>query len=403
MKIMVILPRFPYPLEKGDKLRAYHQIRTLSAAGNEIYLFALSHNPVNEAAIGEMSKYCKSVRVVRLSKFLGVFRVLRNFFGVRSLQIGYWDGRKSQKACRKFEAEVQPDVIYSQMVRTIKYAAHSRLPKVIDFQDALSMNQERQMMKHRGLRYFLQHYEFKMLRSAEFNASGIFDAMTIISETDAEAIPCRKGTEIDIVRNGVDFDYFHPMECPKLYDVVFCGNMQYKPNIDAARYLVNDIMPHVWHSHPEAKVLIAGATPRPSVRQLASDRVTVSGSVDDIRPCYAQSEVFVAPMRLGSGLQNKLLEAMSMGIPCVTTQVANVSLGAAEGSEVLLGSDATTLAASITRLLDDETLRSTLAANASRFVKEGFSWEHTGHQLQAVLEKAVAKHKSDEEVELEDE
>ncbi len=402
MKILIILPRFPYPLEKGDKLRAYHQIRTLST-NNEVYLFALSHDRVEDMSIKEMRRFCKDICVVRLSKFKGALRAVRNLFGVRSLQIGYWDSSKARKQLRHFEAKVNPDVIYTQMIRTIKYAAHSQRPKVMDFQDALSMNYERRMLNYKGLRYFVLHYEFKMMRSAEYNACGIFDGLTIISETDSHAIPQHKETEIAIIRNGVDFDYFHQMDMEKRYEVVFCGNMQYKPNIDASRFLVGEVMPIVWRTHPNARVVLAGATPKASVRQLASDRVKVTGSVIDIRPFYAQSKVFVAPMRIGSGLQNKLLEAMSMGIPCVTTPLANDSLGATDGSEVLLGRDAGQLATAIIRMLDNEALRQSIAEQAQKFVHTHFSWEATGQQLEAVLHNAIENHSRHNETAMEDE
>lgn len=402
MKILIILPRFPYPLEKGDKLRAYNQIRSLSE-NNEIYLFALSHQRVGEEMIAEMRRYCKDIKVVRLSKVKGLLRVVRNFLSIRSLQIGYWDSCNARRQYRQFEAEVKPDVIYAQMIRTIKYAAHSEYPKVMDFQDSLSMNMERRMLQKRGLLYFILHYEFKMLRSAEFNACGIFDRMTIISERDSEAIPQHKNTEIDIIRNGVDFDYFHPMEMPKEYDIVFCGNMQYHPNIDASRFLVDEVMPIVWKSHPQARLLLAGATPKNGVRQLATSRVTVSGTVDDIRPCYASAHVFVAPMRVGSGLQNKILEAMSMGIPCVTTSIVNVSIGAKDGEEIIIADDANAIAASIVRLLDDESLRHSLATEAGKFVRERFSWRSAGDDLQAVLQKAITTHIKHEEEQLEEE
>jgi glycosyltransferase involved in cell wall biosynthesis len=124
------------------------------------------------------------------------------------------------------------------------------------------------------------------------------------------------------VPNGVDTEYFKaeavkPEPAPQPpYSVVFTGNMSYAPNVDAARFLVEEVMPTVWKSFPDAKVLIAGADPRPSVRALANKGpkgcVTVSGRMDDIRDAYTSAAVFVAPMRIGSGMQNKLLEAMSM-------------------------------------------------------------------------------------------
>ena len=392
-------------MEKGDKLRAYHQIRTL-AQHNDIYLFAISHQPVAESQLAEMRRYCKGICVANPHKGSSAARAASNVFRLRSLQAGYWYSARIHRRYRKFEAQVKPDVVYSQMVRTMAYVADSPYPKVMDFQDALSMNVERRMMASRRVvnkagtihsgsspRYHLLHYEFKMLRSLEYNAFKIFDALTIISETDSNAIPHHHHQSIHIIPNGVDFDYFRPQEMPKQYDIVFCGNMQYKPNIDAARYLVLDIMPLVWKHCPDAKVLLAGATPKAAVRRLASDKVVVSGSIPDIRNAYASSHIMVAPMRIGSGLQNKLLEAMSMNIPCVTTSLANLSLGAQPDHDILVADSAADIAAAIVRLLGDDSLRSTIATNASSFVRSHFSWEATTATLESVLRAAVEQNK----------
>ena len=185
--------------------------------------------------------------------------------------------------------------------------------------------------------------------------------------------------------------------------MVFCGNLQYRPNIDASRYLVEDIMPIVWQTHPEARLLIAGATPKGVVRQLASSRVTVSGSVEDIRSCYASAHVFVAPMRIGSGLQNKILEAMSMGIPCVSTSIVNASIAAQNGVQMLVADEPQSIAASIVQLLDNEELRQEMAAKAQSFVREKYSWQMAVKKLEEVLEQVISSHAKYEEERLEEE
>ena len=392
MKIIVVLPRFPYPLEKGDKLRAYNQIRSLSKLGHEVYLFCVSHDKVTEQQIEVMNSYCKEVVVVRLNRLVSCKNALRNFLASKSIQIGYWDSKRSRRAYKALEKRVAPDVIYSQMVRTMPLVARSSVPKVMDFQDALSLNMERHMAHcRRGLRHFAYHFEFKMLRSTEYNAFKIFDALTIISEPDSDAIPHRKNGEIKIIPNGVDFDYFQPLEREKKYDVVFCGNMQYAPNVDASCYLAEKVMPHVWKVLPEATLLLAGATPVKAVQRLASDKVFVSGSVDDIRECYASARVFAAPMRLGSGLQNKLLEAMSMRMPCVTSTVANGALGAENGREILIGDNAEEVASHIVRLLQSREECDTLAQNGYDFVHRSYSWESFGSKLADVLKTATER------------
>lgn len=389
MKILVVLPRFPYPLEKGDKLRAFHQVRTLSAH-HEVYLFCVSHCPVLPEHIEALQPYCKEICVVKSPKLVNVKNILRNYFNTKSLQLGYWDSRKARKAYKAFEKKVAPDVIYNQMVRTMPLVARSPLPKVMDFQDALSMNTERRMEQSRGLWHYILHFEFKMLRSTEYNAFKIFDALTIISEPDSEAIPHNKNGEIHIIPNGVDFDYFHPIETAKKYDLVFCGNMGYDPNVKASQFLIQEVMPIVWREYPNAKVLLAGTTPKNVVRKLMSDKVTVTGWVEDIRQCYAQARIFVAPMQTGSGLQNKLLEAMSMQMPCVTTSIANVPLGA--DGEVLVGDDPEQFAENILMLLRDDERCRQLGMAGYRFVREHFSWESAGSKLEAVLTEAANRH-----------
>lgn len=392
MKILVVLPRFPYPLEKGDKLRAYHQIVELSKR-HEIYLFCVSHCSVADEDIKALEPYCRQIRVVRLNKLVCWTNIVRNWFASKSLQMGYWNTKHSKRACRNFAREVQPDVVYNQMVRTMPLVARLPFPKVMDFQDALSMNTERRMERSRGLWHYVLHYEFKMLRSSEYNAFSFFDGLTIISETDSEAIPHKKNGEIRIVLNGVDTDYFNATHYPQPnnHSICFCGNMAYAPNVDAARYLVKEVMPLVWEECPEATVLIAGADPKHPVKALASDRVTVSGHLPDIRDAYASSQLFVAPMRIGSGLQNKLLEAMAMQRPCVTTSLANTPLGAVSGEHLLVGDDAASLAAHIVSLLNDADLRSRIASLGHSFVQQNYSWSAAVQPLEELLNAVVAK------------
>ena len=389
MKILVVLPRFPYPLEKGDKLRAYHQIKEL-AKHNEVYLFCVSHTKVLPEHIEQLKPFCRDIRVVHSPRLVNYKNVVRNYLYTKSLQIGYWDSLKARRSYKKFERQVMPDVLYSQMVRTMTLVSRSPIPKVMDFQDALSMNTERRMDQSHGLWHYILHFEFKMLRSTEYNSFRIFDALTIISETDSEAIPHRKNGDIHIIPNGVDFEYFHPIECEKKYDIVFCGNMRYEPNVHASRYLVNQVMPLVWKEFPNATLLLAGAYPKHKVSQLASERVTVSGYVDDIRQSYASARIFAAPMQTGSGLQNKLLEAMAMGLPCVTTPLANDSLRAEEGREILVGNSPQQIAGHIISLLRDQTMRETLAANGNAFVQNNYSWEVAGEKLEEVLQNVVS-------------
>lgn len=166
--------------------------------------------------------------------------------------------------------------------------------------------------------------------------------------------------------------------------------MSYAPNVDAARFLVQQVMPIVWETMPHATVLLAGADPKHAVRSLASDRVTVSGHLPDIRSAYASARIFVAPMRIGSGMQNKLLEAMSMGLPCVTTSIAATPLHATPLEHLLVGDSAEEIADRIVKLDNEEIYRS-IADGGHRLVQQHFSWSAAVQPLEDIFNELVAK------------
>ena len=372
MKILVLLPRFPYPLDKGDKLRAYHQIVELSKQ-HEIYLFALSHHRVKHDDYDHLNTYCTAVNYIQLYWWESAWGILSAFLAGKPLQLGYWSSRRARRAYTNWERQIQPDVVYCQMVRTMPTVADSSYRKVLDFQDALSLNTRRRMERSHGLLKLILRYEYRALQRTEQEALSLFDATTIISPIDRDAI----SPSVSIIPNGVDTEYFntqaltHPIN--QIFSIVFCGNMSYAPNVDAACWLVKEIMPWVWSQIPSATLLLAGADPKPAVKALAGPKVTVSGRLDDIRTAYASSKVFVAPMRIGSGMQNKLLEAMAMGLPCVTTSIAATPLGATPWEHLLVGDTAEEIANLIVKLTIEEIPHS-IADDGHRFVLDHFSW-----------------------------
>ncbi|MBQ8703706.1 MAG: glycosyltransferase [Bacteroidales bacterium] len=382
MRILVVLPRFPYPLDKGDKLRAYHQIVEL-AKRHEVHLFALSHKRVPHDDYDHLHTLCTAVDYVHLHWWESAWGVLKAFLGGKPLQAGYWTLRRARQEYLRWEQQVQPDVVYCQMVRTIPTVEGSSCRKVLDFQDALSLNTHRRMEYSHGPLRWILHYESRALQRYEQQALALFDATTVIAPADRDAI----SPSVHLVPNGVDTDYFSPRAAgvsPK-YSIVFTGNMSYAPNVDAACWLVNEIMPTVWKRCPYGiNVLIAGADPKPAVRALAGPRVTVSGRLPDIRSAYASARMFVAPMRIGSGMQNKLLEAMAMGLPCVTTSIAATPLGATPWEHLLVGDTAEEIADLIVKLTIDE-MHHAIADGGHRFVLEHFSWPAAVEPLEEIL------------------
>ena len=387
MKIFVLLPRIPYPLEKGDKLRAFNQIKQL-AKHNEIILCALNDNPkVNEQdAFHALQPYCQSINFIKISKPQILLGLIRAFFKGLPMQCGYFYNRKAVKRIDTLIDKHKPDMLFGQLLRVAEYIRHKDLPKAIDYQDIFSYGMKRRADIASFVTRPIYNMEYRRLCRYEAAIFEDFDVKTIISEPDRDLFPHERRNEILVIPNGVDHDYFKPQEQEKKYDLVFTGNMSYPPNVNAVEYLANEILPIVWKTLPEVKMYIAGATPDPKVKKVASNKIIVSGWLDDIRDAYAQSRVFIAPMRIGTGLQNKLLEAMSMRLPAITSPLANASLGAKPDEEILIGSNAEEMAQHIITLLTDKEKAEHIAQAGYNFTNRVYDWG----KATEILENAMA-------------
>lgn len=386
MRIFVLLSRIPYPLEKGDKLRAFNQIKILSQK-HEIILCALntSRKKDKQKAFESLQPYCRSVNFIDLPFTGRVINVLKAYFTGLPLQVGYFFNKKAQKKINQLIVEYRPDHLYGQLTRVASYLIGQQIKKTLDYQDAFSYGLKIRAERSRFPKNILLKMEHHRLAKFEHYVFNFFDLKTIISEQDRNHINHPKKSTIKIIKNGVDFDFFYPKEAVKNYDIVFTGNMNYPPNVDAAQFLIKDIMPKIWAVKQQTKVLIAGANPNVKVRQLKNQKVTISGWMEDIRSAYYSSKVFIAPMRLGTGLQNKLLEAMSMKIPTVTTPLANQALNAVNNKEIMIGDDAQQLAEKILLILENKSLQKTLTENAYSFVHKNHSWAAITNSLEQFI------------------
>jgi len=386
MRIFILLSRIPYPLEKGDKLRAFHQLKELSK-NNEIILCAL--NPVSgidkQKAFSSLQPYCRSINFLDLPFFGRVINIARAFLSNLPLQAGYFYNHKASREVKRLIKEYKPDHVYCQLIRTAEYVKQIPIAKTIDYQDVFSYGMKRRIATSSIFFRPFVRIEYKRLANYEAEVFDLFDHHTIISIPDRDLIPHPDSERIHVILNGVDHEFFKPQDAGKKFEVVFTGNMAYPPNVDAAVFLAKEIMPLVWKQHPEARLLLAGASPDSRVSALKSEKVSVSGWMDDIRDAYASSRIFIAPMRLGTGLQNKLLEAMSMKLPTITTTLANNALCAINEKEILVGETATSLANHIIRLIDNPATYQQIAENGHRFVKKQYNWGETARQLESIF------------------
>lgn len=390
MRLFILLSRFPYPLEKGDKLRAYHQLRILSKH-HQTFVCALHENELDKGWISEIEQFCTELHTIRLSKLKQVVNLGLSITRTEPFQVAYFYQHSAQKEVLNCIDKWQPDIIYCQLLRTAKYInSVQNIPKIIDFQDAFSKGIERRLETDPWYWKPILKSELKRLNRYENSVFNAFDHCTIISEQDRDQLPFEQRNEVTIVRNGVELNDFKPSNTDKTIEVLFAGNMGYQPNIEGALFLENEVMPLVRKEFPDARLMLAGARPDHRIKNLASQHTLVTGWVEDISQCYAQAKVFVAPMKIGTGLQNKLLEAMAMRIPCVTSTLANNALRAKPNAEILIAATAQEYANHIIKLLNNPSLSDKIATAGHKLVTENFSWEGATKPLLEILNSPEA-------------
>jgi sugar transferase (PEP-CTERM/EpsH1 system associated) len=372
-RLLFLTSRFPYPLEKGDKLRAYHFIRQLSHQF-DIFLFALNEHPPEKKNIEALQPWCREIETAVITKADSVKSMLTRHH--LPFQVAYFYTTAAQKKLNAFVERTQPEMVFSHLIRTAEYARKLPLKiKALDYMDTFSRGIERLNEKGPLWMKLPTKVEHQRLLRYENEVFNDFSHHFIISAQDRDFIPHPEKATIDVIPNGVDFHFFHPIEREKKYDLLFNGHLSYPPNIASAVYSAKEIFPALKKIHPSASLLLAGANPVQKVTALEEPGIKVQGWMDDIRDAYAESRVMIAPMLISIGLQNKILQAMAMKIPCVVSPNANNALGARHGEEVFVANTPEEYARYIHLLLTNAEAYTQMAEKASRFVFEHFSWE----------------------------
>ena len=384
MKIVVLTSRIPYPLEKGDKLRIFHQIKHL-AKSHEICLICLneSSDKIDTSGLEEL---VNELHIVPLAKWKIPFRLFFAIFHNLPFQVEYFLERKNKKKIEAIIQEFNPDHIYCQLIRTTEYVKDLfQFDKTLDYMDAFSAAAMRRAKTEKGFQKLFWKIENERVKKYERSIYDYFNHHSIITEQDRNLLAIPSNKNIEIVPNGVDTSNFNNLNLPKKHDIVFAGNMNYPPNIAAAIFLAEEILPELILQFPEITLLIAGANPSSEVLNLANNRVAVSGWMSDIRQAYCESRIFVAPMFIGAGMQNKILEAMSSELPVITTSLAAEAFSEKNQSKIIEANTIFEFAKAIQYYLLNEAAQNSDGKTNRLYVEEKYSWKISNKKLDQCL------------------
>ncbi|QBE63594.1 TIGR03087 family PEP-CTERM/XrtA system glycosyltransferase [Pseudoduganella lutea] len=394
--LLLLVHRIPYPPNKGDKIRSWHLLRHL-AARYRVHLATFVDDPEDWQYVSHVRKLCASSHFAPLNPRRARLRSLRALLANRALSLDYYSDRSTRAWVRATmrDADIERVVVFSSPMAQYVHDLPEAL-RVVDLCDVDSEKWRAYAQKKPWPASLLYGYEASRLLRYERKVAADSDAALFVSAPEAElfrSLAPESAARIGWFGNGVDTDYFSPVadhanpyasgECP----LVFCGAMDYWPNVDAVQWFAHDVLPLVRSRMPQASFVIVGARPTSEVQALANlPGVTVTGTVPDVRPYVAHAALSVAPLRVARGIQNKVLEAMSMAKAVVVSPQALEGIDAAAGVEVLLAEHAGDVAEAILAALADDASRTAIGHAARARVEASYGWDARLAPLDALLE-----------------
>ena len=372
MKILFVTSRFPWPLDKGDKLRAFNQIRYLSLK-HEIILFSISNEQIGPGCIKALEPYCKKIKIVPLTPIMILANIIRHIFSHLPFQCIYFYNKRIGKLLEQFYRVEQPEKIVLQLIRTTEYATLFKKSNVlIDLMDCFSYHYFLRSKSSSFVSSWFYNHEYRRIKKYEMGILKKFRDIIIISEKDKSLLPGNK-THVHVIGNGVDIPSTQIKD--KNTDLLFLGNLGYTPNIDAATFILNEILPLLIITDPQISITIAGIDAKKKLGMPAIKNIVILENLQETINVFNDARIFVAPMFLSTGIQNKILEAMAYELPVVTTPNAADALGAVNGKHLLTAVSALEFAIQIRRILYEPGLSEALALNAKGFVTEHCNWK----------------------------
>jgi len=351
-----------------------------------------------------MRAYCREVVLVPARPWQGPRKrlvQLRSVFSARSFERRFYDLPALRKALDSLLSRRAFDVVNVEFpflaLRRLKKAPPGRpAPRLVLDEHNVEFDVARQQAR-RELdlsRRLYNAMNWRKLRREEIDVWRHFDGVTFCSSADeARARAAVPRLRSAVVPNAVDLAYFSPRAEDPPCDgrtVIFFGAINYFPNVDGILYLMREVWPRIASSHPQARLEIVGQHPTPEVLAFRCPRVEVPGKVDDLRSRLSRAAVSIVPLRIGGGTRFKVLEAMAMARPVVSTSLGAEGIEAEPGRHLLLADDAATFAAAVGHLLDDRQLGARLGREGRELVEQRYSWDAAAHTLDLFFRELLA-------------
>jgi polysaccharide biosynthesis protein PslH len=396
-RVLFLAHRLPYPPNKGDKIHSFHVLRHL-AEKHDVLLGTFIDEPSDEQYVPRVREMCKEFHVSRIHRQSATARSLVGLVTGEPLSQRFYRDASMANWVRGIRRAQRADLVMVYSSTMAQYANGFDVPAFIDFGDIDSVKWAEYASTLVWPLSWLYRREARELHQVERQAAAASAWSFFATELEAQQFRFSSpdlAARVAVLGNGVDTEYFccradrpSPFQLDELA-LVFTGAMNYWPNVDAVSWFRSQVFPTLLSRWPRLRLYIVGRGPNASVRALAGDSVRVTGTVEDVRPYLQHAAVVVAPLRVGRGVPNKVLEGMAMGRPVVTTRVSAQSIQARPDVELLCADTAEQTIAAINSLLADPA-RAERIGQAGRYcVVHEHSWPKRMETLDQHIADAV--------------
>ena len=398
--LLFLAQRLPYPPTKGEKIRAFHDLKYLAQWYN-IHLGCLIDDPDDLRYVDTLRQMCKDIHVARVDRRIGRVGSLRGLLTGEALSVRYFRDRGLAAWVRGVVETIRPAVTFVYSSNMAPYVLDLPVTgtRVVDLVDVDSAKWHAFAETTTGPMGWIYRREWRKIAALERRIALECDLSVFVSDAEAAVFATQNpdcSARIRGVSNGVDHRYFDPaLDHPAVYDTarpnyVFTGTMDYPPNADAVTWFANEILPLIRRTVPGAQFHIVGSNPGSEVRKLARlDGVFVTGRVLDVRPYIAHATASVAPMRIARGIQNKVLEAMAMARPVVLTPDALEGIDADPVTETIVAGIETAFAAACCRMATT-TDGAAIGLAARNRIMRNYDWDATLRRFDDILRPGPA-------------
>lgn len=377
MKLLAISGRIPALDSQGDQLISYFRLAHLARSNTiELISFGSRNHPDDLVASVALEALGIVVHLVPWNKYSAMLQVLLAIpLPGMPFQCAYFRSRQFREVYKSVSARFAPDALYAVMIRVLPNILDYQGRLFVDLVDSMGLNFGRRAGMEKGIKGWLLGVETRRVAAYEKQVARRAERSFVVSSIDQQAIDPEN---VGVLHLGIDATRFNrPAIAATAPLIVFTGNMFYQPNVDAMLWFAEHCWPTVKVAVPEARVLVVGNRPQPSLVALgkADSSIEVMGRVPSVAEVIKTAAVAVAPMRSGSGMQLKILEAMSCGIPVVTTAIGHGDIGCVAGVDMLVQDGAAEFARDVISLLRSAALREQVGSAGYAYVQENHSWD----------------------------